>query len=42
MKLALWVSTTALVIVTGICAYQAAVISHLDFIIKILSSTSIN
>jgi hypothetical protein len=40
VKVALWFSILGLLVLTGVCAYQAATIQHLEFVINLLMSGS--
>jgi len=38
MKVGLWFSVLGVIGLTAVCAYQAAVITHLQFIINLLAA----
>jgi FtsH-binding integral membrane protein len=37
MKVGLWTAVIGVIILTGVCAYETAVIQHLQFVIQLLS-----
>jgi hypothetical protein len=42
MKVGLWFSILGLMVLTAVCAYQAAVIQHLEFVIALLGRSNLH